>query len=58
MNIETSQPSTSTLLRGHIQNLHKKRCNHDFVFTDTDRAKMGATAIASGLAGLGGVLPD
>jgi len=43
------------LLRGRICNLRKMRCSQDFFFTDADRAKMGATAIAAGLAGLGGV---
>lgn len=43
------------LLRGQIRNLRKTRCSRDFVFTEADRTKMGATAIAAGLAGLGGV---
>ncbi|WP_176096852.1 putative type VI secretion system effector [Burkholderia cepacia] len=43
------------LLRGRIGNLRKSRCSQDFSFTDADRAKMGATAIAAGLVGLGGV---
>ena len=43
------------LLRGKIQNLNKRRCRRDFFFTASDRANMGATAIAAGLAGLGGV---
>jgi len=43
------------LLRGRIRNLRKKRCRRDFVFTANDRANMGVTAIAAGLAGLGGV---
>jgi len=50
----TSQPSTQ-LLRGRISNYRKMRRNQDFVFTGEDRAKMGATAIAAGLAGLGGI---
>jgi len=45
----------SQLLRGRIQNLRKKQCHRDFVFASSDRANMGATAIAAGLAGLGGV---
>jgi hypothetical protein len=48
----TSQPSVQ-LLRGRISNYRKMRRNQDFFFTDADRAKMGATAIAAGLAGLG-----
>jgi hypothetical protein len=43
------------LLRGRIQNLRKTRCRRDFVFTASDRTNMGATAIAAGLTGLGGV---
>jgi hypothetical protein len=42
------------LLRGHMRNLRKKRCYRDFVFTASDRSKMGATSIAAGLVGLGG----
>jgi len=43
------------LLRGRIRNLHEKRCRRDFVFASSDRTNMGTTAIAAGLAGLGGV---
>ncbi|WP_155687550.1 putative type VI secretion system effector [Burkholderia cepacia] len=43
------------LLRGRIGNLRKSRCSQDFFFTDADRAKMGTTAIAAGMVGLGGV---
>ncbi|WP_321785645.1 putative type VI secretion system effector [Burkholderia pyrrocinia] len=43
------------LLQGRIGNLRKSRCSRDFLFGDADRTKMGATAIAAGLAGLGGV---
>ena len=43
------------LLQGHIGNLRKSRCSWDFLFCDADRAKIGATAIAAGLVGLGGV---
>jgi len=45
----------SQLLRGRISNLRKTRCSQDFFFSDADRAKMGATAIAAGVAGLGTV---
>lgn len=45
----------ATLLRGRIANLRKTRCRRDFVFTSSDRTKMGATAVAAGLSGLGGV---
>ena len=47
--------NATRLLRGRIQNLSKKRCRRDFVFTANDRTNMGATAIAAGLMGLGGV---
>jgi hypothetical protein len=50
----TSQPSTQ-LLRGRISNYRKTRRSQDFFFTDADRSRMGATAIAAGLAGLGGI---
>lgn len=43
------------VLRGRIKGLSKKRCRRDFVFTADDRRRMGATAVAAGLAGLGGV---
>ncbi|UQO32931.1 putative type VI secretion system effector [Burkholderia cepacia] len=43
------------LLRGRIGDLRKSRCSQDFFFTDADRAKMGTTAIAAGVVGLGGV---
>jgi hypothetical protein len=56
MTDESAQCNTlPRLLRGRIQNLRKKRCRRDFVFTSGDRANMGTTAIAAGLAGLGGV---
>ncbi|MCM2494752.1 putative type VI secretion system effector [Burkholderia glumae] len=54
MTLKSTQGATQ-LLRGRIQNLRKKRCRRDFVFTASDRTNMGATAIAAGLAGLGGV---
>lgn len=47
--------SAAALLRGRIRNLSKTRCRRDFVFTPADQAKMGVTAIAAGLAGLGGI---
>jgi hypothetical protein len=55
MSAPLANTSPTRLLRGHIQNLSKTRCNQDFFFTTSDRAKMGATAVAAGLAGLGGV---
>ncbi|MBR8061980.1 hypothetical protein KDX32_02625 [Burkholderia ambifaria] len=45
----------SKLLRGRICNLRKTRCSQDFFFTDADRTKIGATAIAVGQVGLSGV---
>lgn len=53
--IKDSSENASRLLRGRIQNLSKQRCRRDFVFTASDRTNMGATAIAAGLAGLGGI---
>jgi hypothetical protein len=55
MTIDTTPPAQSQLLRGRITNLRKTRRNQDFFFTESDRKKMGATAIAAGLAGLGGI---
>jgi hypothetical protein len=43
------------LLKGRIQNLHKTRQNHDFVFSAADRTKMGAAAIGAALVGMGGM---
>jgi hypothetical protein len=45
---------SAQLLRGNIENLSRRRCRRDFVFNASDRMEMGATAIAAGLAGLGG----
>jgi hypothetical protein len=53
MNIETT--THAKLLHGRITNLRKSRCSQDFFFTDSDRRNMRATAIAAGLAGLGGI---
>lgn len=47
--------NATRLLRGRIQGLSKKRCRRDFIFTASDRNDMGATAIAAGLSGLGGI---
>ncbi|CAD9224026.1 conserved membrane hypothetical protein [Burkholderia cenocepacia] len=55
MSTQTAGAGRSALLRGRIQNLRRTRCNHEFVFSSADRTKMGATAIAAGLAGLGGI---
>ncbi|KWA25556.1 putative type VI secretion system effector [Burkholderia territorii] len=55
MNAIATDISPTHLLHGRIQNLRKTRLNQDFFFNAADRAKMGATAIAAGLAGLGGI---
>lgn len=55
MSTATISSSAPCLLHGYIHNLRTTRRNQDFFFTDTDRAKIGATAIAAGLAGLGGI---
>lgn len=55
MTIEATSSAAAKLLRGRITNLRKTRRSQDFFFTDSDRKKMGATAIAAGLAGLGGI---
>ncbi|OXI65656.1 hypothetical protein DF153_32200 [Burkholderia cenocepacia] len=55
MKLSAIGASSTRLLRGRIRNLHKTRRTQDFFFTTSDRAKMGATAIAAGLAGLGGI---
>ncbi|MCQ0034440.1 hypothetical protein EFP18_09735 [Burkholderia glumae] len=55
MNLSGIGASPTRLLKGCIHNLRQARRNQDFFFTATDRAKMGTTAIAAGLAGLGGV---
>ena len=52
---ETEKSSPTRLLRGHIRNLLASRRSQGFLFTDGDRAAMGVTAVAAGLAGLGGV---
>jgi hypothetical protein len=52
--INATASSRVELLHGHMRNLRKKRGRRDFVFTANDRSRMGATAIAAGLAGLGG----
>ncbi|WP_081084369.1 putative type VI secretion system effector [Burkholderia territorii] len=55
MNLSATGTLPTRLLKGRIHNMRKTRRNQDFCFTATDRAKMGATAIAAGLAGLGGI---
>jgi hypothetical protein len=54
MTTNTVQSPSTVLLRGRICNLRKTRRSQDFFFTDADRARMGATAVAASLAGLGG----
>jgi hypothetical protein len=55
MTIDERSQSRTQLLRGFISNYRKTRRSQDFFFTDADRSRMGATAIAAGLAGLGGI---
>lgn len=52
---DTAQSAPTQLLRGHIRNLRSTRQSQAFLFTDADRTGMGVTAVAAGLAGLGGV---
>ncbi|RQT11459.1 putative type VI secretion system effector [Burkholderia contaminans] len=55
MMADTAQSAPTQLLRGHIRNLRSTRQSQEFLFTDADRMAMGVTAVAAGLAGLGGV---
>jgi hypothetical protein len=43
------------LLHGTIKNLRKTRTTHDFMFTQTDRNRMGAASVAAAMEGLGGL---
>jgi hypothetical protein len=52
---ETAQSSPTKLFKGIIRNLRGTRTSQEFLFTDADRTAMGVTAVAAGLAGLGGV---
>ena len=52
---DTAQSSPTQLLRGHIRNLRSTRRSQEFLFSDADRTAMGVTAVAAGIAGLGGV---
>ncbi|VWD29520.1 MULTISPECIES: putative type VI secretion system effector [Burkholderia] len=55
MTADVKQSFPTQLLRGRIANLRKTRQRQEFLFTDSDRNAMGATAVVAGLAGLGGV---
>ncbi|MBW0445162.1 hypothetical protein EN871_04250 [bacterium M00.F.Ca.ET.228.01.1.1] len=55
MAIRETLQSPLKLLRGRITGLRKTRRGQEFFLTDADRKKIGATAIAAGLAGLGGI---
>ena len=55
MTVYTEKLSPTQLLRGHVRNLRSTRQSQEFLFTDADRTAMGVTAVAAGLAGLGGV---
>ncbi|WP_199032828.1 putative type VI secretion system effector [Ralstonia sp. ASV6] len=48
------QPEGLVKLTGTIENYRVTREEASFVFTDTDRTKLGVTAIAAGIAGLSG----
>lgn len=52
---ERESKTSTNLLRGRITHLRHSRRSQDFFFTDADRKRMEATAIAAGLAGLGGI---
>lgn len=43
------------LLRGTIRNYKKTRQTQDFMFTQTDRDRMGAASVAAAMEGLGGL---
>ena len=53
MNIE-QRPDGLVKLTGTIENYKVTRTEASFMFTDTDRTKLGVTAIAAGIAGLSG----
>lgn len=49
------QKSPTQLLHGRITNYRRTRSSQNFILTQADRNKMGATAIAAALAGSGGI---
>ena len=53
MNTE-QQPQGLVKLIGTIRNYKATRAEASFVFTDSDRTKLGVIAIAAGIAGLSG----
>jgi len=55
MAIRKTPPAPPKLLRGRITALRKTRRDQEFFFTDADQGKIGATAIAVDLAGMGGI---
>ena len=52
--IEHPEAGSLIKLSGVIKNYHCSRGRASFVFTQTDKSRMGAIAIAAGLAGLSG----
>lgn len=50
-----TQTVTTQLLHGRIANYRKTRSSQNFILTQADRNKMGGTAVAAGLLGLGGI---
>lgn len=56
MNAIARDASPKRLLCGRILNLRKTRRSQNFFFKTADRTKMGAVAITTGLAGLGGTV--
>ena len=53
MSVE-QQPAGLVKLAGRIENYKVTRAEASFMFTDTDRTKLGVVAIAAGIAGLSG----
>lgn len=46
--------SRAVVLRGVLENFHKKRATGDFLLSDLERSAAGLTAVASALASSGG----
>jgi hypothetical protein len=51
----TTVDRSPRLLRGTIRNYKKTRQTQDFMFTQTDRDRMGAASVAAAMEGLGGL---
>lgn len=50
--------SRAVVLRGVLENFHKKRATGDFLLSDLERSAAGLTAVASALASSGGGQSD